>query len=301
MCGARAAMDALRREVEALRRQDQALQERVSRLDAELRLAGAVQKGLLPSTLPAIEGLDVHTWFRPAGPVSGDMYDVTRLDDTHVAFSLIDATGHGAAAGLLSAYVKRSFSRRALSPGRGGPLEPDEVLRQLNRDLLAAQLQDCHFVAVLLAVFDEAKQVIRWARGGNPYPVLARPGERLRRFSSQGPLVGISPDAEFEVVELALEPGDTLVFHTDGLEPLLGTSGTPDQADAQWTAWFTELASRPIRESLRKADAQLKMSRSRGVEIDDATVLVLQAHNKPRQVNGTHADALAAEPCLAGV
>src|SRR4051812_27990222 len=72
-------------EIEALRKRDETVRFYMHRIDEEMRLAARLQQDFLPKTLPQVGPVRFHTLFRPAGYVSGDLYDVMRLDETHVA------------------------------------------------------------------------------------------------------------------------------------------------------------------------------------------------------------------------
>jgi serine phosphatase RsbU (regulator of sigma subunit) len=207
-------------ELGRLHQREQAHLETIRLMREQLDLTASVQRNLLPGRLPEVQGLEVGVLYRPAAVVSGDLYDVVRLDDSHVAFTVADATGHGLPAAFLSAFVKRAF--RGVESTAGGPrrLRPDEVLRRVNRELCEAELIDCQFVAALYAVYDETSGRLRWARGGAPYPILSRRGAEPQRITSAGPLVGACDDPQFEVVELQLHPGDRIILHTDGTDSL---------------------------------------------------------------------------------
>src|SRR5258706_5028608 len=82
-------------ELNMLRRRDETLRFFMHRLDEELRLAARIQQDFLPKILPQVGRVHFHTLFRPAGYVSGDLYDVMRLDEEHIGFFLCDAVGHG--------------------------------------------------------------------------------------------------------------------------------------------------------------------------------------------------------------
>jgi hypothetical protein len=275
----------LEREVDALRRRDAAQQSVIERLDAELRLAASLQRSL-HSPPPAVDGVDFHTLYRPAYMVSGDTYELARLDDSHVAVSLADATGHGVSAGLLSVYVNRSLRGAETHGGRHRLLSPDEVLTRANSDLLDAELQDCQFVAGLYAVYCEPTRVIRWARAGSPYPILIRHGEAPRQLSSNGPLLGVLPGARFEVCELQLNPGDSLLFHTDGLDALL-LDGHRNLhcCDLDRTDWFRGLRDVPIEDHLKRLQGELDGPEASGPDRDDVTVVCLHVRERT-SING---------------
>jgi hypothetical protein len=210
----------LRSELEGLRALEAVQRARIAELEDELRLAASLQSNLRSET-PPVDGVAIHTLSCPADVVSGDMLDVVRLNESEVAITLLDATGHGLAAGILAAYVKRSLDGASLMRDTNGAPAPSEVLSGLNQHLLDLQLDECEFVTATYLVYNERNRVIRWARAGAPYPILLRPGEDSRVLPSAGPLLGVLPDAEFEVVELQLERTDTVVLHTDGLDALV--------------------------------------------------------------------------------
>jgi len=210
----------LRSQLEALQELEAVQRTRIQELEAELRLAASLQRNLQSET-PSIQGATVHSLCCPAAVVSGDMVDVVRISESEVAIALLDATGHGLAAGLLATYVKRSLDGASLTQNDDGPPPPNEVLAGLNQHLLDIQLEECQFVTAAYIVYNERTRLIRWARGGAPYPVLVQPGEQPRELVSSGPLLGVLPGAEFEVAEWQLAPGDTILVYTDGLDALL--------------------------------------------------------------------------------
>jgi hypothetical protein len=84
----------------------------------QLRLASQVQRGFLPGALPELPGLRFDVLFRPVDYVSGDIYDVHRLDEEHVAIAVADASGHGIPAALLTVYIKRALRGKEITGGR---------------------------------------------------------------------------------------------------------------------------------------------------------------------------------------
>ena len=301
MCALRGPMENLRRERDTLKSREKLLRSNLRQVENELRRASVFQHDLLPATLPEVKGLRVHTLYRPADVVSGDMYGAVRLDDAHGAYSRADATGHGLAAGLLCAFVKRLLDGRETFEAGRSRLEPDEVLARLNRALCDAQLPECQFIAAFYILYDERTRSVRWARGGVPYPILARRGDRPRQITSAGPIVGVSPDATFELMELQLAPGDTLVFHSDGLDALLlDPERGPGGDSLEGTSWFQSLGSRPIGDNLRELGRR-RASAEPGVrEIDDLTVLALHVPEVATVGTGADDSIASAALCVAG-
>ncbi len=251
--------------------------ERLHELEEQVRLAQQVLQDLLPASPPSIAGLKAHTYYAPAGKISGDFYDIYRLDESHVAIALADATGHGIPAALLSIFIKRSMSGKEVVSNGYRLLEPAEVLEGLNRDMVNMQLSQCQFLAALYAVYDERTRILRWARGGSPYPIFIRPGQPLRQIKTEGPLVGVIDDAHFETNQIQLEAGDAIVFHTDGVDDLL--TGGPDRThDAlHETNWFSRLGRVELSHHIAALNTLRNAASPRTRDLDDITLIALQA------------------------
>ena len=279
MCAFRRSFQRLQQEIVELRRRDERRGRRgiPEDFDEQLRLASQIQRDLLPHPLPWISGAVLHALFRPADHVSGDIYDVTRLDEEHLALSCADATGHGMPAALLTMLIKRTLQGKQVSEGAYRLVPPNEVLEQLNGELLEADLTHCLFVTGLYAVYQEVTRTLCWARGGTPYPVLIRPNEPARMVESEGPLLGAVQGATFECVEVALQPGDTVLFHTDGLDALLlNRKGRRLHDNIAQTEWFQQLGTVPIAEHLGDIADRLDRMGANDWPVDDLTVLALE-------------------------
>jgi len=274
MCAMKAPMDLLRRELESTRTESHRIEQQSTALQSQLQEAAAVQRSLMPMTPTDLREGHITTFYRPAEQVGGDAFDVTRLDEHRVAVSLADATGHGLPAALLTQTFQR-FLRSPMPPGSPvDAADPSSVLAALNRELCHADLPGCQFLAGLYAVYDERTRALRWARGGLPYPILIRTNQAPRAIVSAGSLIGVDNDARFETVQLTLEPGDRLLFVTDGIEELL--TGAPVNGlrrPLECHDWFRSLAQAPTIRSLRALEAMCNEKRD-GIP-DDITVVAL--------------------------
>jgi len=247
-------------------------------LGGQLRLASQVQRDLLPEPPPSVEGIEFFALYRPAGFVSGDIYDIARVDETHVAVSLADATGHGIPAALLTVLIKHYFRGKEVTETGYRILPPEEVLCRLNQDLIETQLSQCQFVTGLHSVYETKTRRIVWARGGAPYPILIRPGQFARQIRSAGGLIGAFEQQHYEPVSLTLEPGDVLLFYTDGLEALLQAGERdPARMDITATSWFARLAHAPIEEQIRQVAERIDATPRRAWRRDDVTLVALRA------------------------
>ena len=195
----------------------------------QLRLASQVQREFLPDALPRLGDVSFDVLFRPVDYVSGDIYDVRRLDEEHVGIAIADATGHGIPAALLTVYIKRALRGKEIVNGAYRILSPDEVLGRLNDDIMDAHLTECQFVAAVYAVLNTRTYELTLARGGAPYPIYRTAAGDLDVMGPDGGLVGVMPDAQFAVQRLQMHPGDSLLMYTDGLERIVAPEGSACQ------------------------------------------------------------------------
>jgi sigma-B regulation protein RsbU (phosphoserine phosphatase) len=212
----------MRRSVEALHQaaaQNQAARSSAARsYDRQLRMASQVQREFLPETLPRIGAASFSVVYKPAEYVSGDIYDVQRLDEDHLGMALADATGKGIPAALLTVFIKRALRGKDIHNGQYRLLEPNEVLKRLNDEILDANLTECRFVAATYAILNIRTLRLSIARGGSPYPILRRASGEARLVKPAGGVVGVLPEARFAVETIQLERGDSLLMYSDGIE-----------------------------------------------------------------------------------
>lgn len=244
-----AAMARLEEEVETLRRREREREAALNRLEVELRAASAMQRQWMDTATPSVRGARLTAIYRPVSELCGDAYEVRRLDDHRIAICLSDATGHGLSAALLSASTRMLMRPDTVSGTDGSLISPDEVLRRANTELHDRALPDCQFLAAIVAIYDETTRILTWARGGAPYPVLVRRGSRVSLLRTDGPLLGATEAARFELARAELQPGDRVVFHTDGVEKLVAEMGSDaifgasDGLDLAVDAWRDQLES----------------------------------------------------------
>ncbi len=268
-------MDGLREELEQLRRRDDTLKFYMQRIDDELRLAARLQQDFLPKTMPELGNVRFHTLFRPAGYVSGDLYDVMRLDERHVGFYIADAVGHGMPAALLTMFVKHCLKTKEIYPGGYRLLKPSEAMQRLNESLLEQNLTHATFATALYGMIDIHTLDITMACAGHPAPALLHADGTLENVPTEGGLLGIFPNETYTDYSTRLSPGDRLILYTDGIEvAFCADPGTGDP-----NRWRDEILSRqqlPTPTLLSQfSDTADKASGSLEPK-DDLTIVVLE-------------------------
>jgi serine phosphatase RsbU (regulator of sigma subunit) len=232
----------------------------------EERLVRAIQRGLLPTHLPALSSLEVaHRHVPAAGrPVGGDWYDIVALPGARVAIVVGDAMGYGPEAA--TAMVQLRAAAHVLA---GLDLPADAVLTRLNQ--MAATLTSGTFATCICATLDPATGSGRIARAGHLPPVLARPdgSGRVIELPSGQPL-GLG-DAKYESAGITLPADATLALFTDGLVGGGLVGGGTDAFERNVDALKRELAG-PARPLESTCDAAMADRCQPG---EDDTTLIL--------------------------
>lgn len=180
------------------------------RMEQELKVAGIIQQTLLPKELPQIEGYDVTAYYQPAREVGGDFYEFIYLEDGRVAFIIGDVTDKGVPAALVMATTRtllRAAAERLTSPGA--------VLERVN-DLLEPDIPARMFVTCLYALLDPESGRLLFANAGHDLPYRAGP-EGTTELHARGMPLGLMSGMSYEEKEIQLNPGDTVLFYSDGL------------------------------------------------------------------------------------
>jgi sigma-B regulation protein RsbU (phosphoserine phosphatase) len=179
-------------------------------LERDLSMARQVQLRLLPSTCPEHINADFAARFLPARSIGGDLYDYAEYDSNRSAIILGDVSGKAAPAALFAALV--SGIMRAATASKPSPAE---MLKLLNESLQERRL-DSQYVTMLYAVWNDDTRTLQVANAGAVPPVFCRSGE-ITTVHAEGFPLGMFPEADYEEFTIATQPGDALVFVSDGI------------------------------------------------------------------------------------
>ena len=266
----------MERELDNMQRLGKRLNRHFVEFDQEMRLAGRLQQDFLPDISAPIENVQFASVFRPASWVSGDIYDVFRIDEDVTGFYVVDAVGHGMAASLLTMFIKRAIVSKQVSNEGYKILTPSETMATLNAALSDQSLPNCQFVTACYGLFNHRTLTLQYARGGHPYPMLITPDGVMSELKTPGGLLGIFESEEFPTFSTQLRPGDKLLIYTDGVE-LAFQAGNPDTNDIlSYQHTLEALADQPIRELARRFEEQMDAKVGSLEPRDDVTLLGLE-------------------------
>jgi serine phosphatase RsbU (regulator of sigma subunit)/anti-sigma regulatory factor (Ser/Thr protein kinase) len=180
------------------------------RFEQELEVARLIQQNFLPKELPDLPGWQIAAYYRPAREVGGDFYDVIPLPDGRVAFVVGDVTDKGVPAALVM-----SATRSVLRASATRLIEPGVVLERVNEHL-CPDMPAKMFVTCLYGVLDPATGRLRFANAGHDLPYV-KTADGVIELRARGMPLGLMPGMDYEEKEAVLEPGESVLLHSDGV------------------------------------------------------------------------------------
>ena len=247
-------------------------------LDEQIRLAAKLQQDFLPGRLPEVGPVRFGALYRPYRWVSGDIYDVARLDELHVGLYVVDAVGHGLPAALLTMFIKKALQTKRIIGRSYEIVPPHQAMEELNADICEQNLPSCQFCSAVYGVVNTQTLELTYCRAGHPAPVVFHRGGTWDPLDAPGALLGVNPGQDFASSRYQLAPGDRVVLFTDGAEDSLrpgGPGGEPEDFGRLIAPW-----ARLPREQMLLQLVDLFESRHRaGAVRDDVTLVVLDVEN----------------------
>lgn len=175
----------------------------------DLKLAKQIQQKLIPLK-PSYPGIQFATTYLPMDDIGGDFFDFVKIpvtDDLGIFIS--DVSGHGVPAALITSMVK------TLIEISGAEKHSPNALLSFMNDKICGQTNG-NFLTAFYGIYHSRTKILKYARGAHNYPILIRKNQ-LTALSSQGKILGIEQNLNFEEKEIQLQSKDRLLFYTDGL------------------------------------------------------------------------------------
>jgi len=219
-----------------LHQANQDLQTQKSRLEAELSQAADYVRSLLPADLNA--EVTIRSCFQPSTQLGGDSFDYYWLDQDHLAIYLLDVSGHGVGAALLSVSVLNLLRTRGLRSSSHEVMaavdfhNPSAVLSALNEYFQMSEHNDLYFT-IWYGVYDKSDRHLIYASGGHPPAILLPPGacnvSDAKRLKTMGLPIGMISGVQYQNAVCEIEPHSKMYVFSDGAYEIT----QPD--DTVWT------------------------------------------------------------------
>jgi len=200
----------------------QQLEDAYRKIDHEMRRVGAMQRHLLPSELPYIEGLSLGASYSTCDQAGGDYYDVLELPDGKWAIFLADVSGHGVSAAVMMAVIRTLLHSLPVNLS-----DPQAVMSQLNEHLLSV-VPEGMFATAFYGVYEAGTRRLRYTQAGHPSPRLRRGNKGIQELPRVSGLpLGVMEGATWKVGEITFQLGDAMVLFSDGLIEGNNPAGEP--------------------------------------------------------------------------
>lgn len=207
------------------------LMEKQRSLNEDLQAAAGIQQSLLPQTLPEIGSLEIAWKFMPSEQIGGDIFNVLRLDEDHIGFYMIDISGHGVPAALVTFSVSQTLQPHMgytikKKPGLSPDYEivpPGEVLKALDAEYPWERFEK--FLTIIYLIINIRDGSLIYSNAAHPPPLLLHTTGSLELLEKGGTIIGLGGILPFEEEQTALENGDKILLYTDGLFEAMNGQG----------------------------------------------------------------------------
>lgn len=217
---------------EELEHTNRALHDAYRQIKQDLAAAGAIQHQLLPSHLPEHPEVSFAWKYKPCDELAGDILNVLEFDETRIGLYLLDVSGHGVRAALLSSALSNLLTsmpkagsllcERGSEADRVNVIAPSEVASRLN-DRFPMNIETGQYFTIHYGVLDVRQKEYHYVSAGHPAPVVVGVNGDITVGSAEGPAIGwFGSDLEYEEERLSLNSGDRVVVYSDGIIEAVG-------------------------------------------------------------------------------
>ena len=179
----------------------------------QMRLAGIIQKRMIPQAAPKMPHLDIAAAYKPCFGVGGDLYDFIKLDEDLLAVAIADVIGKGIPAALMMSSFRGMI--RAYADGGHKRHTMNEIIQKLNATA-CHECRDGEFITLFYAIIDTKNKTITYCNCGHEPALLFRDG-KIRELKKGGLVFGVLKNTVYESETIELKTDDRLLFYTDGL------------------------------------------------------------------------------------
>ncbi|MDA2923224.1 SpoIIE family protein phosphatase [Acidobacteria bacterium AH-259-L09] len=278
----RSCMIALVRDISVRKRAEEELRKANERMKSDLQAAAKVQESLLPEAALNLAGVSFAWAFKPCEELGGDIFNVFPLDEQHMGLYVLDVSGHGVVAALLSVTLNRVLSpapsltsvlKQHIGGSRYRLLAPGEVAGQLNEQFPMDPARPQYFT-LLYGMLNLETYEFRYVSAGHPGPVYLAGTEEPVILEAPGFPIGFFEEVNWEERIVSMNPGDRLYLYSDGITEAMNTDGEAFGKERLICALHQSRA-RPLEDSLSSLLGSVEEWCSEARLEDDISVLAV--------------------------
>jgi sigma-B regulation protein RsbU (phosphoserine phosphatase) len=181
------------------------------KLDDQLSIARDIQRDFLPKAAPKIAGYELSGRNISLGLVGGDYYDFISIVESQTGIAIADVSGKGIPASLIAAAFRASLIAEIRNN-----YSIRTIVTKVNR-LLCESLEPGNYVTAVYGVLDSKNHIFTFANCGHNPPILLRGDGKVEHLTEGGRILGVTADSVYNERALMLQPGEIIVFYTDGV------------------------------------------------------------------------------------
>lgn len=210
------------------------LTEKQKRLDEDLQAAAAIQRALLPGRVEErlqIGNVEMDWRFMPSERIGGDIFNMIRLDEDHVALYMVDVSGHGVPSALVTFSVSQVLQPHMGHTLRSAPgcspdheiVPPSEVLRTLDLEFPWERFEK--FLTTIYLIINVRDGHLVYSNAAHPPPILLHADGTFELLEKGGTIIGLGGILPFEEEEKTLSAEDKILLYTDGVFEFTDSNG----------------------------------------------------------------------------
>jgi serine phosphatase RsbU (regulator of sigma subunit) len=240
-----------------------------ARIAEQLRLAGVIQRRMIPEKAPQMAGLDIAATYIPCFDVGGDLYDFLQIDQSRIAIAIADVIGKGIPAAIMTSMFRGAV--RAYAETGYSPKAIHKIIHKLNKTA-CTDCRDGEFVSLFYAIIDAENKTLTYCNCGHEPTVLIRK-ETITDLEKGGLVLGVEQDAQYEIETVRLKGGDCLLFYTDGLIDAANFDGQFWGRDRMLNA-AKKFSTAPAEQMVKNILAERRKFVGLARQIDDTSIVV---------------------------
>ena len=182
----------------------------------DIRFVRKIQTNILPKN-KTYGNIKLEGRYLPSNDLSGDLFDIIKVDENKYAFYIADVMGHGVKASIMTMFVKLSISGIF---ERHSDYSPGQVLKKLRKDFVKLDMNSSQYFTVWIGIFDSKNNKLTYSNAGHNCPPLhlVESKNRVNKLVVSGRMISnIIEQNIYQEVTINLHPKDRILFYTDGV------------------------------------------------------------------------------------
>jgi sigma-B regulation protein RsbU (phosphoserine phosphatase) len=255
-----------------------------NRIQEDLDAAADIQKSLLPQKMNIAAQMEVAWYFEPCDKIGGDIFNMIQLDDDHWVIYILDVSGHGVPAAMVTVSVSQLMQlhtgflikRSTESASNSLIMSPAEVMNALDQEFPFDRFNN--FFTINYLVLDTKTGLFTYANAGHPKPVILRKNGLLEELTVSGPPIGTrdfrlnDDETFFKEERIQIYSGDKVILYTDGLVEYYDENDE-FYGNRQFYEALMAIKEKPVNDIVNHVIKSLKAFGNNAKTADDITLL----------------------------